>query len=93
MLTAEQARAYKPRLAAFLYLFDALGCRPEQLVHVSASIAYDHRPAADLGIGTRIWVNRGHEPPQPGIGYHEVGDLAAVPALLGIQPAATLPAG
>jgi 2-haloacid dehalogenase len=76
-----------------LYLFDALGCRPEQLIHVSASIAYDHRPAADLGIGTRIWVNRGHEPPQPGIGYHEVGDLAAVPALLGIQPAATLPAG
>jgi 2-haloacid dehalogenase len=88
VLTAEQARAYKPRLAAFLYLFDALGCRPEQLIHVSASIAYDHRPAADLGIGTRIWVNRGHEPPQPWIGYHEVSDLSEVPALLGIQPTA-----
>ena len=86
VLTAEQARAYKPRLAAFLYLFDALGCRPEQLVHVSASIAYDHRPAADLGIGTRIWVNRGHEPAQPWIGYHEVSDLSEVPALLGIPP-------
>lgn len=58
VLTAEQAQAYKPRLAAFLYLFDALGCRPEQLIHVSASITYDHRPAADLAIGTRIWVNR-----------------------------------
>ena len=86
VLTAEQARAYKPRLAAFLYMFDTLGCRPDQLIHVSASIAYDHRPAADLGIATRIWVNRGHEPAQPGIGYHEVSDLAAVPALLGIQP-------
>jgi 2-haloacid dehalogenase len=90
VLTAEQARAYKPRLAAFLYLFEALGCRPDELIHVSASIAYDHRPAAELGIGSRIWVNRGHEPAQPGVGYHEVSDLGAVPALLGVQPTAAV---
>lgn len=87
VLTAEQARAYKPRLAAFLYMIDTLGCRPEEIIHVSSSIAYDHRPAAALGIGTRIFVNRGHEPPQPGIGYHEVRLLSELPALLGIDPA------
>jgi 2-haloacid dehalogenase len=86
VLTAEQARAYKPRLAAFQYLFEALGCHPDQLIDVSASIAHDHRPAAELGIGTRIRVNRGHEPPRPWIGYHEVSDLSELPALLGIQP-------
>ena len=84
VLTAEQARAYKPRLAAFVYLFEALNCRPDELIHVSSSIAYDHRPATDLGIGTRIWLNRGHEPAQPGLGYHELTTLAALPALLGL---------
>jgi 2-haloacid dehalogenase len=87
VLTAEQARAYKPRFAAFLYMFEALGCRPEELIHVSSSIQYDHRPAADLGIGTRIFVNRGHERPQPWLGYHEVKDLSALPALLGLERA------
>jgi 2-haloacid dehalogenase len=85
VLTAEQARAYKPRFAAFLYMFDSLQCRPEDIIHVSSSMEYDHRPAADLGIGTRIFVNRGHEPGQPWIGYHEVQDLSGVPALLGID--------
>jgi 2-haloacid dehalogenase len=84
VLTAEQARAYKPRLAAFLYLFEALGCRPDEIIHVSSSIEYDHRPAAALGVGTRIFVNRGHSPPQPGLGYHEVTDLSELPALLGL---------
>ena len=84
VLTAEQARAYKPRLAAFLYLFEALGCRPDELIHVPSSIAYDQRPAADLGIGTRIWLDRGHEPAQPGLGYHALSTLAALPPLLGL---------
>jgi 2-haloacid dehalogenase len=88
VLTAEQARAYKPRFAAFLYMLDELGCRPDEVIHVSSSIEYDHRPAADLGIGTRVFVNRGHSQPQPWLGYHEIRDLAALPALLGIEPAA-----
>ena len=85
VLTAEQARAYKPRFAAFLYMIETLGCRPEEIIHVSSSIQYDHRPAADLGIGTRIFVNRGHERPQPWLDYHEVKTLAELPALLGIE--------
>ena len=86
VLTAEQTRAYKPRFAAFLFMIEGLGCRPEEIIHVSSSIEYDHRPAADLGIGTRIFVNRGHSPPQPWLGYHEVKDLSELPALLGINP-------
>lgn len=84
VLTAEQARAYKPRFAAFLYMLDRLGCRPEEIVHVSSSIQYDHRPAADLGVGLRIFVNRGHDTPQPWLGYHEVKTLDELPALLGV---------
>jgi 2-haloacid dehalogenase len=89
VLTAEQARAYKPRLAAFLYMLDTLECRPEEIMHVSSSIEYDHRPAAALGIGTRVFVNRGHSPPQPGLGYHEVKDLFELPALLAITSPST----
>ena len=91
VLTAEQAGAYKPRLAAFLFVFEALGCRPDEIIHVSSSVEYDHRPAAALGIGTRVFVNRGHSPPQPGLGYHQVQALSELPGLLGIVPPTTAP--
>jgi 2-haloacid dehalogenase len=86
VLTAEQARAYKPRLAAFEFMFDALGAKPEELIHVSSNPEYDLRPAAVLGIGTRILVDRGLEPQQPSLGYHVVQDLSGLPELLGIAP-------
>lgn len=34
--TAEEARAYKPRAQMFEYMFDQLGCGPEQMMHVSS---------------------------------------------------------
>src|SRR5450631_4024081 len=43
--TAEQAGAYKPRLRAFEYMLDQLGCAPEDLLHVSSSPRYDHMSA------------------------------------------------
>lgn len=85
VLTAQQAQAYKPRFAAFEYMFDALGCRPEEIIHVSSSVKYDNRPAAELGIGTRIYVDRGHDVPAPWLGYHAIKDLSELPALLGIE--------
>ena len=33
--TAEEARAYKPRFQTFEYMFDQLGCPPDQMMHVS----------------------------------------------------------
>jgi FMN phosphatase YigB (HAD superfamily) len=39
--TAEEARAYKPRFQTFEYMFDRLGCPPDQMMHVSSSFRYD----------------------------------------------------
>ena len=47
--TAEEARAYKPRMQAFEYMFDQLGCGPDQMMHVSSSFRYDLMTASDLG--------------------------------------------
>jgi 2-haloacid dehalogenase len=48
--TAQQAQAYKPRLRAFEYMLDQLGCGPEDILHVSSSLRYDLMSADDLGI-------------------------------------------
>jgi FMN phosphatase YigB (HAD superfamily) len=60
--TAEQAQAYKPRFQAFEYMFDQLGCGPQDVLHVSASPRYDLMVANDLGITHKVHVNRGFEP-------------------------------
>ena len=39
--TAEQARAYKPRFQAFEYMLEQLGCRRDEILHVSSSVRYD----------------------------------------------------
>jgi 2-haloacid dehalogenase len=79
--TAEQAGAYKPRLAAFEYTLDRLGCGPSDIVHVSSSLRYDLMPAHDLGITDKVHVNRGYEPSAPGHGYREIRDLSELPGL------------
>lgn len=84
VITAEQARAYKPRLAAFEYMLEQLECGPDEIVHVSSSTMYDLRPAKDLGITHTVLLNRSYEEPQPWLGYHEIRDLAELPALLGV---------
>jgi 2-haloacid dehalogenase len=82
--TAEQAQAYKPRFKAFEYMFDQLGCSPQDIMHVSASPRYDLMVANDLGIKHKVHVKRGFEPSTPGYGYHEVNVLTDLPPLLGI---------
>jgi 2-haloacid dehalogenase len=79
--TAEQAGAYKPRLGAFEYLLDRLGCGPDDIVHVSSSLRYDLMPANDLGITGKVYVNRGYEPAAPSYGYREIRDLSGLPGL------------
>lgn len=83
--TAEDAQAYKPRLQAFEYMFDQLGCRPEECMHVSSSFRYDHMSARDMGFGARVWVNRGHEPRCEGYATHEITDIGGLPAVVGLQ--------
>jgi 2-haloacid dehalogenase len=82
--TAEQAQAYKPRLQAFEYMLDQLGCGPQDILHVSSSLRYDLMPAHDLRVSNKVYVNRGYEPSTPYYGYHEIADLAGLPTLLGL---------
>ncbi|PTW62896.1 2-haloacid dehalogenase [Breoghania corrubedonensis] len=82
--TAEDAQAYKPQMRAFEYMFDMLGCGPEDVLHVSSSMRYDLMTAHDLGIKNKAWVNRGHEPANPYYGYTEIPDVTALPAILGL---------
>jgi 2-haloacid dehalogenase len=84
VFTAEQAQAYKPRLQAFEYMLDQLGCGPQDILHVSSSLRYDLMPAHDLRVGNKVYVNRGYEPSTPYYGYHEIPDLAGLPGLLGL---------
>ena len=83
VVTAEQARAYKPRLAAFEYMLEELGARPEEIVHVSSSLMYDLRPAQDVGIIHKVYLDRGWEPDQLWLGYQRITDISELPALLG----------
>jgi len=82
--TAQQAQAYKPRLQAFEYMFDQLGCGPEEMMHVSSSFRYDQMSATDLRYGSRVFVGRGHEPSNPNYCDHEIKDIGGLPALVGL---------
>ncbi len=84
VFTAEMAQAYKPQLKAFEYMFDQLGCGPEDVAHVSSSFRYDLMSATDLGIPTRIWVDRGHEPHASGYATHQISDIGGLAGALGI---------
>lgn len=84
VFTAQQAQAYKPRLRAFEYMLDQLGCAPEDLLHVSSSLRYDLMSANDLGIRNKAFVARGHEPGNPAYGYREIPDIGGLPALVGL---------
>ena len=84
VFTAEQAGAYKPRLRAFEYMLDRLGCGPQDVLHCSSSFRYDLMSAHDLGIRHKVWVNRGHEPANPYYGYVEIKDISGLPAVVGL---------
>lgn len=82
--TAEQAQAYKPRYRAFEYMLDQLGCGPEDVLHVSASLRYDLISAYGLNIRNKVYVNRGYEPTAPGYEYLEISGIGGLPGILGL---------
>ena len=84
VVTAEQARAYKPRMQAFEAMFDRLRCGPEHLMHVSSSFRYDLMTASDLGFMATAFVDRQHEPAAEGYGACRITDIRQLPALLGL---------
>lgn len=82
--TAESAQAYKPRLKAFEYMLDQLGCAPSDMMHVSSSFRYDQNSATDLGFGCRVFVGRGHEPSNANYRDVEIPHIGCLPALVGL---------
>jgi 2-haloacid dehalogenase len=57
VITAQQARAYKPSLTIFKLAQERTGIPPERWLHIGQSIYHDVLPAKSLGIST-VWVNR-----------------------------------
>jgi 2-haloacid dehalogenase len=84
VFTAEEARAYKPRMQAFEYMFDRLGCAPQQMMHVSSSFRYDLLTASDLGFMARTFIDRNHEPALEGYGACKITDVRQLPGLVGL---------
>lgn len=82
--TAQMAQAYKPRMQAFEFMFDMLGCNPEDVLHVSSSLRYDLMTAYDMGIGARCHVQRGHEPTTSHYVTATISDIGGLPGLLGL---------
>jgi 2-haloacid dehalogenase len=65
VITAEQARSYKPSINNFQMALRTLAIFPDQLMHAAQSVYHDVVPARSLGIST-VWVNR--KSARPGIG-------------------------
>ncbi len=57
VITAEQARSYKPSTSNFELAFATLGVPRERILHVAQSLYHDHVPAQALGM-TTVWVDR-----------------------------------
>ena len=57
VITAQQARSYKPNLWNFHGAFQRIQVPPHMILHVAQSLFHDHVPAKHLGLST-VWINR-----------------------------------
>ena len=57
VITAQQARGYKPRRENFAYAFERIDVPRERILHVAQSLFHDHAPAKALGM-TTVWIDR-----------------------------------
>ncbi len=62
IVTAQQARGYKPREANFEALFSRVDVPRDRILHVAQSLFHDHVPAKALGM-TTVWIDRRHGSP------------------------------
>jgi 2-haloacid dehalogenase len=65
IVTAQQARSYKPSPENFRLAFARIGVPPERILHVAQSLFHDHVPAKRLGM-TTVWINRRQGKEGPG---------------------------
>ena len=90
VITAQQARCYKPGERIFRVARERIGVDPAKWLHVGQSVYHDVIPAKSLGLAT-VWVNR--PSPRAGAGATkaatakpdvEVPSLAALADLIGM---------
>jgi 2-haloacid dehalogenase len=87
IVTAQQARSYKPSHNNFEIAFERIGRPRESILHVAQSLYHDHVPAHELGLRT-VWINRrgdrsgaGATPPataQPDLSCPDMATFAAI---------------
>jgi 2-haloacid dehalogenase len=71
VITAQQARAYKPSLKIFELALNRVETPAHRVLHVGQSIYHDVIPAQSLGLAT-VWVNRPSA--RPGVGAVKAAD-------------------
>jgi 2-haloacid dehalogenase len=92
VVTAEEARSYKPSHNNFLIALHRIGTAKREMLHVAQSIYHDVIPTSALGIAN-VWVNRGSSNDYAGATKAAVGtpdlevpDLRRLAALACQQP-------
>jgi len=65
IVTAQQARGYKPRRENFELLLERVDVPADRILHVAQSLFHDHVPAKAMGLHT-VWIDRRHD--RPGFG-------------------------
>src|SRR5215472_1077175 len=83
VVTAEQAKAYKPSPAPFRLALERLGLSPDRVLHVGQSVYHDVIPAKSLGIATALVERRGFGAARPAEGAADltVPDLQTLASL------------
>ena len=57
VVTAQQAKRYKPNPRGFELMFERVGLPPSRILHVAQSLYHDHVTAKRMGMRT-VWVDR-----------------------------------
>ncbi|EJB06773.1 2-haloalkanoic acid dehalogenase, type II [Rhizobium leguminosarum bv. trifolii WSM597] len=82
VITAEQARAYKPSRDLFEHAYRAMGVTADETIHVAMGMYWDMKARHELGF-RGIWVNRRGENGNPEwLPYAEVEDVGQAANLL-----------
>jgi 2-haloacid dehalogenase len=84
VLTAEQAKAYKPRYQAFEYMLNTLNAKPEDFLHISSHTRYDMHPMHDMGFRNLWMLDRGYDPIGPGYDLNVAKSLDEINKHLGL---------
>jgi 2-haloacid dehalogenase len=82
VITAQQARAYKPDYALFHHAYAAMGVTKDETIHVAMGQVSDLKVCQELGIRS-VWIDREGEPLDPAWQPDAVlKDLSGLPQLL-----------